>query len=170
MARIALDFDRPTLSRLNEDPYAVSLHGSRSGIVKRLAGDDLFGLFDVGNDSFFVEKNAATTGDAGKRHRGAHELKEGPAIDLQKSGAIRKLILHPGAELRGLGNLLEAPPIRAPLLAGELCSHGVEVQTGRGVGVLGCWGIGGSISNAFTLIRLSLLIRILLQYPNTPTP
>ena len=50
MIRVALDLGRPALVALDQDPGGDAAQRDRGGEEQRLAGNDLLGLADVGDD------------------------------------------------------------------------------------------------------------------------
>ena len=54
MVGIALDLGGATLLALDEDAGGVAALNKRAGKIDRLAGDQLFGRFDVGDDLFLL--------------------------------------------------------------------------------------------------------------------
>ena len=113
MIGVAFDLGRPALVALDEQPGRDAAERHRGGEEQRLAGDDLFGLPDVGNDQ--LVRLARAGRGAGQRHRRAHQLQEAAAADrVEPLGRLaRELAVQELLELGRLGQLVEAPPVPA---------------------------------------------------------
>ena len=98
---------------------------------QRPARDDLLGLPDVRDDVFFGLAGAGA--DAGERERRAHQLQELAAAGRvgELRGLRRELPLHVLAELRRVGQFLEAAPVGAALEAGQSRANVGEVHGQR---------------------------------------
>ena len=90
---------------------AAERHGR--GVEERPAGDDLLRLPDVRDDLLF--RLARAGAHAGERERRAHQLQELPAAGRvgELRGLCRELAVDVLAELRRVGQLFEAAPVRA---------------------------------------------------------
>ena len=79
MQRVAFDLRRPALVALDEQPGGDAAERHRGRVEERLAGDELFGLSDVGDDLSGGCRVQAR--DARERERRAHQLQERAALD-----------------------------------------------------------------------------------------
>src|SRR5205085_2243932 len=81
------------------------------GEEKWFAGDEFFGLLDVGNNSFGGLTSA--TGDASQCKRRAHNFQEMSAVEVRKpfGGVSREFAVKSFGELSGARQLIQAAPI-----------------------------------------------------------
>src|SRR5688572_21284378 len=128
MVRVALDLRRASLVALDEQAHtgAGKRHGRR--VEERLAGDELFGLPDVGKDLLCRLPGAGR--DTGQRQRSAHQLQESAPADRIEplGGVLRKLPVQELLELGRLGDRLETAPVLAATAAFELGAERLDVN------------------------------------------
>ena len=115
MIGIAFDLRRPAFVAFDQQARADAAVRHRGREKQRLAGNFFFGLADVRDDQFLRLHRAR--GDAGQRHRRAHQLQEVAAADRIEPlrGVARELAMQVVLELRRLGDFVEAAPhVRRP--------------------------------------------------------
>ena len=112
--RVAFDLGRPSFVALDQQPGddAAKRHGRR--VEQRPARNDFLGLPHVGDDLLGGLPRAG--GDAGERHRRAHQLEEGAPRDRigDRFDLRRELVVQTFAKRGIVRELVERAP---PLLA-----------------------------------------------------
>ena len=111
LAGVALDLCRASLVGFHQNREHAAAMSHRGRVEIRKARDDLRGRLGVGEG---LDLGAPASCQTGKAERGGHQLKEMPAIDPAGNHLhhrLRKPSLHPVAKCRGVGKLVEAPPV-----------------------------------------------------------
>ena len=128
MVRVALDFGRAAHMAFDQDPGADAAQGGGAGEVLRLAGDQLFGGLDVGDDLFGRLDGAAA--QTAKGQGGAHDLEEvSPRVFVGEfRGLLGKLARDHFLEAVGLGQFVEAAPVLGAVALGEALAEFGQVQ------------------------------------------
>jgi hypothetical protein len=98
---------------LDQNGLRNTRHGNRGREKQRAAGNDVFGLFDVGNDLFARLFRARAY--ARERERRGHQLQElAAAFRVVPLGRLlRELTMQVFAELRRVCQLAQAAPVQA---------------------------------------------------------
>jgi hypothetical protein len=114
MIGIALDLRRPAFMTFNQQANAGTRERHGSGVEQGLAGHDLFGLPDVGDDRLVRLSGAGA--HASQCQRRAHQFQEAPATDGIEPlrSVLRKLAMKEFLEFRRLRHRLEAAPVVSP--------------------------------------------------------
>ena len=110
MKLVALDLDGPALVALGEHAARVAAVQVGGRVEERHAREELLRRLHVGED--LLRRLAHASGQARERDRGAHERQELPPVDA-RIDRDTKLALEVLAEVLGLEQLLEAPPVLA---------------------------------------------------------
>jgi hypothetical protein len=128
MLWIPFDFGRMTFVAFDQDGGGHASKRNRGREEQRPAGDELFGLADVGDD--LLGRLLRARADAGKSQRRAHQLEELPAPlwIVPFGGLLRELPVQVLPELGRIGELPEAAPVQAPVGPGEARSDGGKVH------------------------------------------
>ncbi len=108
---VALDLGGPALVALDQHGGGPARPRHGRGVVVGHARQHFLGWFCIGQDVVFGTSAAAETGQADRR---GHQVEEPPPIDPAVEELAHrpgKLPLHPVAELRGVGQLVEAAPV-----------------------------------------------------------
>ncbi len=131
MVRVPLDLGRPPLVALGEHAGRVAGVGQRGREVEGLAGDQLLGLADVGDD--VLERLLGAAGEPGEGERGAGELEEAAARHAGRPlrREAGELAVDELLELGGLGELVEAAPELRPLPGLQPLADLCQVEPGR---------------------------------------
>ena len=128
MLRISFDFGRSAHVAL--DQHRPRDAPERDGARKEQgpAGHQIFGLPDVRDDLLRRLRRAGA--DAGERERGAHQLEEvAPALRIVPFRCLlREFTVQVVAEVRSVGQLAQAPPVKAALRPCETRSDCSEVH------------------------------------------
>ncbi len=109
----------------DENGAGVSAERDRRGVVLRAAGDDVFGLANVGDDG--LEREADASGHAGQAERRAHDLEESAAGDGVEpfGGAFGEFAVQGGFEFFGAGEFFEAAPVFGAGFFGGVVGRGL---------------------------------------------
>ena len=128
MLGISFDFRRTAHVALDEDRPRDAAERDGAGEKQGPAGNEVLRLADVGNDVLGRLPRAGA--NAGERERCAHQLeKVAPALGVVPlRRLLRELTVQVVAEVRGIGQLAQAPPVEAAVRTCETRSDCSEVH------------------------------------------